>query len=107
MKKRFILLATVLVFALSACTLTTKSSTTLNTTTTTNKVTTTTTSKQTTTKEKVEYPDLQGKTFTIMCDNKASCDPRSDSYQRLFKKEKIANIAPANNGALSAKNPMR
>lgn len=49
MKKRFILLATVLVFALSACTLTTKSNTTLNTTTTTNKVTTTTTSKQTTT----------------------------------------------------------
>ena len=61
-----------------------------NKTTTT---TTTTTSNTTTTGEKIEYPDLQGKTFTIMCDNKDSCDPRSDSYQRLFKKEKMANIA--------------
>lgn len=92
MKKIFyVFFMTCLLFGAVACG--GETTTTQKPTTTKSKVTTTTTQKPTTTKEKVEYPDLQGKTFTIMCDNKASCDPRSDSYQRLFKKEKIANIA--------------
>lgn len=40
---------------------------------------------------KSEY-DLGGIPFVIMCDNAAKCDPRSSTYERLFKDEKVAKI---------------
>ena len=45
-----------------------------------------------TTGEQIEYPNLMGKSFIIMCNDKNSCDPRTDGYERLFKREKIQKI---------------
>lgn len=39
-----------------------------------------------------ETYDLGGIEFVIMCDNADKCDPRSSTYERLFKQEKVDKI---------------
>lgn len=56
------------------------------------KQTATTEPKQTTDNSQEEQYDLNGIDFIIMCDNKNSCDPRSDQYKRMFQQEKIERI---------------
>lgn len=84
-----LLLVLLLTLVLAACNGDTDATT---TTKTTQKETSGETTEPTTTEPDEEEYNLNGIDFVIMCDNKNSCDPRSDQYKRLFRQEKIDRI---------------